>query len=60
MMVDEDSRGGSDWVRRVKELVTLSSRCGEVFKMLAQVLELVEKDAYDPATDYDSCGAPTF
>lgn len=60
MMVMEDPMGGSDWVEKVEELVTLSSRCGEVFKMLPQVLEVVEKDAYDPATDYDSCGAPTF
>ncbi|EGO56732.1 hypothetical protein NEUTE1DRAFT_45899 [Neurospora tetrasperma FGSC 2508] len=60
MTAREDAWGGSDWVERVKELVSLSSRGGEVFKTLARVLEVVEKDAYNPATDYDSYGRPTF
>ncbi|KAK3345010.1 hypothetical protein B0H65DRAFT_465253 [Neurospora tetraspora] len=60
MMVREYVRGGLDWVERVKELVRLSSRGGEVFKMLAQVLKMVEKNAFDPATDCDSRGMPTF
>ncbi|KAK1782965.1 hypothetical protein QBC45DRAFT_389210 [Copromyces sp. CBS 386.78] len=61
MMVCEDPMGGSNWVGSVQELVKLSSRVGDgVFKKLRQVLKLVEADRYNPATDYDSCGAPTF